>query len=59
MMSDEEIKKLYAEMENEYGNKLPNPDHCPKTFAYYVRLYLHFKQIREKNEKYHGRRNSL
>ena len=24
MMNDDEIKKLYAEMVNEYGNKLPN-----------------------------------
>lgn len=50
-MNDDEVKKLYAEMVNEYGNKLPNPEHCPNTFAYYVRLYLHFKRIRERNAK--------
>ena len=50
-MNDVDITNLYAEMIKEYGNKLPDPEHCPKTFAYYVKLFLHFKNIRKMNEK--------
>lgn len=38
-MDDKEIQE-FLEM---YGNKLPNPEHCPKEFAYYVKLYKHIK----------------
>lgn len=51
-MTDEDVQKLYAEMHKEYGDKLPDPEHCPKTFAYYVKLFLHFKNIRKMNAKH-------
>ena len=49
-MTDDEVLKIYNEMVEEYGNKLPNPDHYPKVFQYYVKLYLHYRKHNPKNE---------
>jgi hypothetical protein len=43
-MTEEEIKKIYHEMLEMFGDKIPNPDHYPRTFEYFVRLYLHSKK---------------
>ena len=48
-MTDEEILKAYKEMVTEFGDKLPNPDHYPRIFAYYVKLYKYYKE-RNPNE---------
>ena len=45
-MTDEEIIKMYEEMVNMWGDKLPNPEHEPIRFAYYVKMY---KYLKEKN----------
>lgn len=42
-MSDEEVLAAYEEMVDIWGDKLPNPDHEPKRFAFYVRMYQYFK----------------
>ena len=42
-MSDEEVLKMYDDMV-EYFGVLPNPDHEPIRFAYYVRLYKYYKE---------------
>jgi len=42
MPTDQEIQKMYEEMQ-EMFNDLPNPDHEPRRFAYYVKLYLYYK----------------
>lgn len=39
-MTDDEVVALYHDMLNRWPN-LPNPEHEPKRFAYYVRLYHH------------------
>lgn len=41
-MTEEEILKMYDEMLKMFGDKLPDPEHYPIQFAYYVRLYKHF-----------------
>ena len=46
-MTDEQISVLYAAMETEFGNNLPNFEHHPIQFAYYIKL---FKLI-QKNAK--------
>jgi len=46
-MTDEEVLKLYDEMVEMYGHKLPNPDHCPNEFQYYVKLFLYDKKVKE------------
>ena len=46
-MTDEEAKTLYDGLVKEFGDKLPNPDHNPQSFAYYVKMYEFFNE-REK-----------
>jgi len=43
-MTDQEIEKILEEMKEMFGDKLPNPDHYPKIFEYFVKLYLHSKK---------------
>jgi hypothetical protein len=38
-MTDEEAKELYEGLVKEFGDKLPNPEHQPLSFAYYVKIY--------------------
>ena len=40
-MSNEEVLHHYQRMVQIYGT-LPDPDHEPKQFAYYVKLYLKY-----------------
>ena len=47
-MTDEEIEKAYNEMVEMWGDKLPNPEHHPIQFNYYVRMY---KFLKERSEK--------
>ena len=47
-MTNEEIIKMYEEMVKMWGDKLPNPEHEPIRFAYYVRMY---KYLKEKNNE--------
>ena len=42
-MTNEELKKFAKELVEHYGDKLPNPDHEPKRFEYYVKLFMHVK----------------
>ena len=43
-MTNEEALKIYEEMKEMFGDKLPDPDHYPKMFAYFVKLYKHSKK---------------
>jgi hypothetical protein len=43
-MTDEEIEKILEEMKKMFGDELPNFEHYPRSFAYYVKLYLHCKK---------------
>lgn len=46
-MTDDElliIYKIYEEMKEMFGDNLPNPEHHPRTFEYYVKLYKHCKK---------------
>jgi hypothetical protein len=44
-MTDQEIQKAYEEMFEMWGDKLPNYEHEPLRFAYYVRMYKYLKNI--------------
>jgi hypothetical protein len=41
-MSTEELQKIYKEMEEIFGEHLPNPEQEPIRFAYYARLYKYY-----------------
>ena len=46
-MTDDElliIYKIYEEMQEMFGDNLPDPEYYPRTFAYYVKLYKHCKK---------------
>jgi len=45
IMTEDDIKKMYEEMVNEFGNRLPCPEQEPIRFAYYVKLFKYIKQI--------------
>jgi len=42
-MNEEHIIRLYEEMVEEFGDKLPNLEQEPLRFAYYVRLFKYIK----------------
>jgi hypothetical protein len=42
-MTDEQALAIYNRMVEKYGDNLPNPDHCPKTFEYLVRLMKYYE----------------
>ena len=44
-MTDQEIQKAYEEMVEMWGDKLPNYEHEPLRFAFYVRMYKYLKNI--------------
>lgn len=43
-MTDEQAMDIYEDMRRIYGDALPNPDHSPILFAYYVKLYRYYHQ---------------
>lgn len=45
MMTDQEALDFYDKLVQEYGDKLPNPEHYPETFKYFVRLYRYVEAI--------------
>ena len=47
-MTDAEVENTYKEM-LEYFGELPNFEHHPRQFAYYVKLYRYYKERREKD----------
>ena len=40
-MNEDAIKE-FLEM---YGDRLPDPEHCPREFEYYVKLYKFIKEL--------------
>ena len=43
-MTNEEIENAYNEMIEMWGDKLPNFEHEPLRFAYYVRMWKYYKE---------------
>jgi len=46
-MTNEELEKIAQEMIEHYGDRLPNPEHEPNRFAYYVKLFKYEKRLKE------------
>jgi len=42
-MTNEELEKIAQEMIEHYGDRLPNPEHEPLRFQYYVKLFKYVK----------------
>jgi hypothetical protein len=47
-MTDEQVLTLYVAMEVEFGDKLPDFEHHPIQFAYYVKLFKLIKQVEQR-----------
>ncbi len=43
-MTQPEIELIIEEMLEYFGGTLPDPEHCPKQFAYYVKLFYYYKK---------------
>ncbi len=48
-MTREQIARIVEEMIDMFGDKLPDPEHCPKEFQYFIKLYFYEKFINESN----------
>ena len=48
-MTDDEIIAFYEEMVDHFGKDLPNPEHEPRRFAYYVKLLRYYKERRARS----------
>ena len=42
MMTDEKVLKHYEELKRIYGDEVPNPDHNPILFQFYVKIYKYY-----------------
>lgn len=42
-MTDQQALDTYNQMVEHFGGSLPDFEHCPKEFAYYVKLYTYTK----------------
>ena len=38
-MTDDEVLKMYERMQEVFGDELPDPEHEPIKFAYYVKIF--------------------
>ena len=50
-MSDEELEKLYAELQEHYGDTLANYEHHPIQFRHQVKLYNYYKKSKENENR--------
>lgn len=49
-MNEKELEQIGNELMEEYGERLPSPLHCPKEFAYLLRLHLYYRHINNTKE---------
>jgi hypothetical protein len=49
VLTDEEANRILSGMVEIFGEGLPNPEHYPLAFEYYVKLYRKF-YMEDKNE---------
>jgi hypothetical protein len=41
-MNDEQIMAAYDKLKQHFGDKLPDPEHSPLQFAYFVKIYKYY-----------------
>ena len=46
-MTKDEISRVVDEMIEMFGEKLPDTEHCPKEFQYFIKLYFYEKFVNE------------
>ena len=45
MLSDEQLEQALDEMNTIFGGNLPSPEHEPRRFAHYVKLYRYLRKF--------------
>ena len=52
-MTDEKLEQIGQALVEMYGDKLPNPEHCPREFQHYLKLYMtyHYKGENDGNNQ--------
>ena len=48
-MSDEQAEFHWNNLVQAFGDNLPNPEHEPRRFAYYVKIYKHLLKLHGEN----------
>lgn len=38
-MTDDEVIELYKKIQEFFNNRIPNPEHYPRIFEHYLKLY--------------------
>lgn len=46
-MTDDELTNIWNDLVKSYGDKLPDPVHCPREFSHYVKLYNYERYLNE------------
>jgi hypothetical protein len=46
-MTNEELEQFVKDLMEHYGDNLPNPEHEPKRFEYYLKLFKYERQLNE------------
>lgn len=49
-VTNDEVKQMYEEMKAMFGERLPDPEHHPIQFRYYVKLFDYQKKVDNKTE---------
>ena len=44
-MTDQEAEFIWNNLVTLFGDRLPNPDHEPRRFGYYVNIYKHLIKL--------------
>jgi len=42
-MTEKEMLDIYEQMKQRWGDRLPDPEHSPMQFAYFVKLFMYYK----------------
>lgn len=50
-MTPKQITEVVEGMIAMFGDKLPDPEHCPKEFQYYIKLYFYEQMVNEQNTR--------
>jgi len=50
VMNDDEVLEHYERMKEIFGDDLPDPEHEPIRFAYYVKIYKYYHPKEEVTE---------
>ena len=49
-MTGEQALEFYKEMQEYFGDRLPNFEYYPRQFAYYVKLFKYYKASSNESE---------